>query len=546
MRKTHWFGGALVFILASFLAFTSCEKPITATDASQEVSFELNNIMFGKKDVNPNDPTIPVCSDEDADFVRVLIGSSLNPSGTWYILDLLALEDGTVTEVLQLPADDYSVLEFLVYNDETGDGYSMDDVIIYASPNEGSYYDNIFNFEFNVEQDFELLPFEKEQNVIDVLCYTPAEYKKFGFKHFKFHPYEVHEICFFGDVCSKFWEDWKTYEGNNNPYFGWPEHYDMYGVFSVTGAGVDAQGNPMQIYASNKDVKIDLGSSSFVPEDLVVCIEFLDDALVDGEEWSFDIYAMLPDGDSTLVGTSVVNDMPADADYWGNFGGEDGILTWVLGDCNFPENEIEMEGPAVLFLPETGRIDIENTNHAGALYDYFDVRLLGTTWDASPLYPEELTENALLPGWCGDLYTGISEGEYNVNVYSSLKPWLMPSTPTNGQGMALSEYPWETLNWIANQAEYIVSHSDDAKEVQAILWILIHGDSPSVLANIDSQLGYNFVADHGSVLSAQAAATQSAGFAPRTGDWSVVVFTPYRGDSSKLNWYQFVLVRVDP
>lgn len=563
MRKLFWWGVALLTI--GLFAVTSCEKPMST--ATQEVQFKFNNpLLNGKKDLSPKDSLTPECVDATADYVRVFITDAGGVS-TWYTLDLLSLGMGTTTEVLQLPAGDYVVEEFLVYSDEDGDmdgnypaGPSVedaDDILLYASPHEGSYYDNLFNFANNVEQKFNLKPFEKEENIIDVLCYTPADYQGFGFKHFKYHPYEVHSVCFFGDICTKFWDDWGNYTNENplNPYFGWPEHYDLYGFMQVTASGYDAQGNPIQINSTN--LGADPTSDNFMPEDMVVCVEFLDDLWVDGEIWTFEVKAILPDGSTTVVGTVTVSDDPTADNYWENFGGEDGIWTWVLGDCNWPGNEIEAYGPAVLFYPDAGRIEILSAgNDNTASHDYFDVKLLGSTWN-NPLYPAELFEGNVIAGWCGDLFTPILiGGVYDAEVYSSLYPWLMPDEEPGNVGpfnKSMQDYPWDILNWLANSEPLITANVADGKELQSIVWTIIHGTDPAVVTAIENQNGYGagYVAANNVHAKAAAAIAAGTGFSPRVGDWSVLAIRPYLPDLAKTNvsdreYVQLVLVRVDP
>ncbi|MCK5782639.1 MAG: hypothetical protein KAH10_08610 [Flavobacteriales bacterium] len=582
MKIKFW--TASIALIGAMLLTASCEKSKDTIDASSDpaeisFSFTLPGQTFGKNsDVSPKDGSTPECRDEEADYVTLLLeGTNPIVAPKWYTLDLLGLGDGTITEAIKIPAGDYTVTDFYVFSDEDGDmdGFYPadapqatypapdgmdydDDVVLYASPYEGSYYDNLFNFTFNVSQDFELLPFEKEKNNIDVLCYTPAEYEEFGFKHWDYHPFEVREKCFFGDICTKFWDDFGEYRSKDNPYYGWPEHYDMYGIFEVVVQNpdrVDEAGNLIQgAVTTSTNLGWDFNDVDAMGP---VCVEYLDDLEVDGEVYPFELWIYWPDGTKTMEYAGEFTDAKPNPFGWitddtGAIIGGDGVFTWQVGDCTHPSADIELILPAVLYLPSEGVIKVTEANFGGLHpYDYFDVTLLGPTWN-NVLYPDELFEGNILGGWCGDLYTAIEvPGTYNTFVYSSLKPWEMPNVQPNGQPEDLAihpsmqNYPWEALNWLANEDALIAETVTEGKEVQALIWILIHSDDVTVVDKINQALGANFVQDHGTIAQANAVLAASAGYTPRTGDWSVVALRPYTQDL-KPEWVQLVLVRVDP
>ena len=582
MRKTHWYLGAMALIMFSFLTFTSCTEKVSKEELKEQigdVSFQFNipQQTFGKNsDVSPQDGKTPECANEEADYVTIQLE---HPDGAvkWYTLRLLSLGDGSITEIIKLPAGDYKELEFYVFSDEDGDldgfypaeapqaSYPApdgmvydDDVVLYASPYEGSYYDNLFNFTFNVTQEFTLLPFEKQEDFIDVLCYRPAEYENFGFKHWDYHPFEVREKCFYGDICTKFWDDFRDYKSKSNPYYGWPTHYDMYGIFEVAVQNPDRIDENGTLIEGAVTVSSNLNWDFGDPEAMgPVCVEYLDDLEVEGEVYQFELWIYWPDGSKTLEHVGEFTDANPNPFGWitddnGEIIGGDGVWTWQVGDCGHPNNDIELILPALLYLPSTGVITVEEANFGGLHpYDYFDVRLVGPTWN-NPLYPDELFENNVLGGWCGDLYTGIPiPGTFDVDVYSALKPWEMPSVQPNGDAEdlpnhpSMQNYPWEALNWLANEDALISETVEEGKEVQAVIWLLIHGQDLAVIDKINTSLGANFVQDHGSVAQANYILAQSAGYSPMTGDWSVVALRP-KTQTLKPTWVQLVLVRVDP
>ncbi|MCK5788931.1 MAG: hypothetical protein KAH32_08025 [Chlamydiia bacterium] len=545
MRNLKRLATSLV-ALFMVVAFSSCEKQQADEKVGAQISFKIDNpLMNGKKDTQPSTVAPPQCSDEQADYVRVLIGAD------WYILDMLSEGDGTSTEALQLPVGDYDVNEFLVYSDVTGDGYTMDDILVYASPQEGSVYDLAFDFDKNVMQTFTLGDFQKVKTTIDVVCFTPAEYTAFGFVHFNYHAFEVHTVCFFGDICSKFWEEWSIYNGKGNLYYGWPTHYDMYGYFEVTMTGLDAQGQTLITTTNN--FSADPTSDDFSPKDFLVCVDFLDDLDSDPmypETWEFVITMKLPDGSTLPVSTVTLSDDPDANNYWENFGGTDGVYTWVSGDCNYEGNEIEATTDPVLFLPSqiNATITWNLPLPIGTLDSYYswDV-LINTMVDGdNVLYPKEFKEGITIGAYCGDLYHTIS-GTQDFDVYRTDGAYAN-DVPSEYLG-----YPLAQINWLANQDDAILESGAQGNELQALMWLLIHkGDattSTEETALKNKIIGHTSIAPEVyDALFIQAGIilgdAEIAAFTPRTGDWTAVLLDPVESSTEKM--MQLLIIRVDP
>ena len=501
-----------LMLLSIPLLFSSCEKMPTQ-DA--KVAFTItDNGSVSKKDSGEQIPVLE-CIDGTATTVHVTI------NGVEHVLDVLNLEGNTLTESLKLPTGTYVVSSFVVYN-ENGE-------IMWVTPMAGSEYALMWPQLSNVDLEFIVEDFEKKAVPIDVLCFREADIVAFGYSWFDFHAFESKAICFFGDICSKFYTNFNDAKG---PYNGQVDAHDFIALFTVEVFGPDGT---LMNSATNVGVE-DINAP--------VCVEYLDDLEVPGEEYTFLVSILGPEGYvfATTGGSFT------DAEWSGDgstpkFGGDDGVWEFVVGNC-IAENTDAVVLPAYLALPASGQIKILSTNHTGSTYDYFDVLLLGSSWD-NALYPAELYSNAILPGWCGDLKTGISQGFYDVNVYSSLKPSEMPLTPLNGDGVALPNYPWDVLNYIANLD--LVNPSPNklaGQRLQSIIWLIIHGQDAATIADINAQ-GAGHTVTAAMILEANTIIADGAGFSPKTGDWSVVVMTPYRNDN-ELKWYQFVLVRVDP
>ncbi|MCK5788659.1 MAG: hypothetical protein KAH32_06660 [Chlamydiia bacterium] len=527
MRHFRWIATSLVAIV-SFLAFTSCEKEIAANSAS-EVSFVIQNPSYDN-DKKDSSADYPKCVDGTASYVLTTI------DGEEYKLNILTnLEDGNQTVVVKLDAKKgYVVSSFLVYDDMGTPDDVSDDVLLWAAPMEGSTYAERFNLNglnvtFNVEA------FTKKKVEIDVLCFEEVHYLEFGFIWFQFHEYKIKSICFFGDVCTKFYENWidsEYYEGNG---------YDMVARFRVS------------VEAPNGEI---IESDNFLAsetENNLVCIEYVDNLAILDETFKAKIFLQLPDGNETLIHELEFTDSDwtevEGLSSWGETQSqidgdkvEDGIFEFVVGNCNYDGNEINIELPPYLYLPDSGEINVIYTNLAE--YEYFDVVLIGDSWN-NDLYPDELFEDSRIHAWCGDLYNGIEEESYLVNVYHSVE------NDVPGE----YNYDWGALNWLANNDELIENMLDsgvwenDRFGLQHTIWLIVHGISDETIKAIENETNH-FVDQN--MIDLATMAMENSDFIPAPGEYSLLLFDPVEGEGKKAavpkdgGVIQLVLVRVDP
>ncbi len=520
---------AIVFVIA----FSSCEKQ-PAADLQQDVVFSINNVTNSLKKgtvngINPSDSefVIPNCSDEAPAYV--MVGMDGNDPVK---LDVLSgLNDGTETVVMKLDADvEHTINSFMVY--------SSDGSLIWAAPMNNSYYAQLWDLDGLVKK-FTVEAFKKNAITIDVLCWEEYSYEEFGFNWFDFQGVTIKTMCFFGDICTKFYDDFYNFPGS--PYNrgdGVDRGYDMPAIFKVLIKTADGVVINDQTMNSN---------ASYYGEGSPLCIEYPDFGDTQ-DNYFFEIYLAYPDGSYNLVYTS---DMFAAEDDQSAITGEDGVFDFVVGNCSAEDGSANIVLPAYLFLPDTGHVMIEPTQNTGVTYEYFDVELLGSSWNNS-LFPDELAEGNVLGAYCGDLFSYINGGnaEYDVNIYSSLEPTTMPSL-YNG-------YPWGALNWLANQQQAITNNQVDGKILQAIVWFIIHRDqavdsngnshSASELFNrVLSSSGLSTAQVTGAKNVADYALDNMSGFVPQTGQYSIVLFDPIEDNNTAGTAnIQLVLVRVDP
>ena len=248
--------------------------------------------------------------------------------------------DGTETEVLKLDEGAHTITMFEVY-DANG-------TIIWLSPAEGSYYDNLWSVT-GVELPFRIDKFQKHKVDIDVLCFEPYNYENFGFSWFDFDQIKVKTLCFFGDVCTKFHVEWHA---ENSPYNGQSnyEGYDFPSIFEVV--ITDEDGNVVNDLTQNSNL-----SWQGVGEPL--CIEY-PDYVGQVDNYTFTINLMMPDGtyDEVYSQEFTAEEFNnTDGDPLTNFGQKDGVFDFVVGNCSYDGNDADMELPA--WVPFPSQVDFK-------------------------------------------------------------------------------------------------------------------------------------------------------------------------------------------
>ena len=535
---------ALVFVIA----FSSCEKQ-PAADMQGEVSFNINNVTENLKKglvTNPYDTdTLPTCTDATASYVMIGLNGD-NPVR----LEILS-GMGNVTQVMKYTINpdfpEQIINSFMVYDDQNN--------MIWATPTNGSKYQLLWGLK-GVDKPFTPIAFKKSVIDIDVLCWEEYSYTEFGFNWFEFHEVTVKTLCFFGDICTKFYDDFYTYRGS--PYFGsGTTEFDLPAIMSVyikdaDGKVVNDTDNDIHNNWKYEDGTLWQGGGS------PLCIEypyFADD----DQALTFEIWLMYPDATQHLVYTS--DPFMASADQE-TITGTDGVFDFVVGNCSYDGNTTNVELPPYLFLPETVNATatwvVSNPGFLNAFHvdmNYFD-GVSASPYGNNTLFPAELVAPSRVDGWCGDIFNYIpSGGTYDFNIYSSLGD--------ETAGTIYEDYPSGGLNWLANQEDAIIAAGAEGEDVQAIVWLLVH------LGDLESgDLGYavlkNKIAGYLGGLNIEDAIPDGSGdtyvertnwilanhgdYIPETGAWSIVFFDPIEGSGPDVHtdFVQLILVRVDP
>ena len=508
------------------LAVVSCNKDdaieIVPVQQLQDVVFDINNFipqdasktLFASKDNGENDPFIPDCSDLEPSYVIMYINNDR------YTLQLVTFNDKTETEVVKLPEGSYTINEFIVY--------AADGTPIWASPFMGSYYQVLWQLTGVNELIFTVEGFDKVKVELDVLCYRPFNYERFGFAWFAYAKTEIHTVCFFGDICTKFYDE---FHNEGSPYNGQKyDGYDFPAIFYINikneaGEIVNDNRQTEGVYANSNLSWFGTGSP--------LCIEYPDQVGVD-ETFTFEIMLAMPNGDWKLVYTGAFDDTAmAEVGNPEAFGGTDGVFDFVVGNCSYDGNDANLEMLPWIPIPDTADMDAKLADNEQYL---INVKFRLGTVEPDPI-PSVIEEDTWYDTLCGEEFIDIElPGAYNVEFYSSMDREL----PNSNFPAEYINYPWGSINYLANHCkENVAAHG--WSYVQEALWYVI--DPVNTERGVNNPLAV--------------AAMANSNFIPTVGDYACVLIDPITkietngksGTVAKLNAaesFQLLLLRVDP
>ena len=509
------------------LAIFSCNKDDASVILSeqlekQEVVFDINNFLpqelsskgLFAKDNGENDPTLPDCLDLEPSYVEVsIIGPDQIP--TTYTLNLVTLNNKTETEVVKLAPGVYSITDFVVR--------AVGGELLWASPAEGSYYELLWDLK-GVALEFIVPEFDKLKVEIDVLCYRPYDFEKFGFVWFKYAVTEIHTVCFYGDICTKFFQEWHK-QSDVNPYSGQQfDGYDFPAIFKVIVE--NAQGVVVNDLELNSN-------AAYWGIGQPLCIEYPDQVEIADEIFNFEIWLAMNDGTDMLVYEGEFDDTAmAEAGNPDAFGGKDGVFDFVVGNCSYDGNDANIE--LLPWVPIPDSADMDARLGAGEQY-LIQAKFRQGTVLPNPI-PSIIEEEIWYNTLCGEEFVTIPlPGAYKVNFYSSMDR-NRPGFPAE-----YMDYPWGSMNYIANHCDENIA-VNGWTYIQKAMWYVIDPDNTVLGEN--NQLAQDAIAN--------------ANFIPTVGDYACVLIDPIskiqnvvnkNGTQSKTNIgeaFQLLLLRVDP
>jgi hypothetical protein len=193
---------SLIVLIA--IAVVSCQKD----EADKPV--KMIDVSFGVELVEPSllkddfPPDCPVNAEGDLlvpNFAEIVI------DGVTHYVEVFFVDGKYYTQAFKMAATNedipplnppYVVTKFVLWTDHPVTG--TDPQIVMATPHVDSDYAEYVSL--TVPFEVVVGGFEKQEIAIEVLCFLPSVYDKFGFIWFEITEIVVREFCFFGDICA--------------------------------------------------------------------------------------------------------------------------------------------------------------------------------------------------------------------------------------------------------------------------------------------------------------------------------------------------------
>jgi hypothetical protein len=425
------------------------------------------------------------------------------------------LDGKLYTQAIKLDPGTYTVSNFLIMDDMgdgMDDGGTGDNDQIYMATPAGPPAAFSQYTDPNVPFDITVTAFTKLEVPVEVLCFIPDVWEEFGFDWFVITEIIVREQCFFGDICLKHWDE---YAGSHYDLQPGPLQLDMVAIMTVKVYKQDAFGVYQLVEEFTNDVAPDYGVGD------PLCVQYAD-VLGVTDHFKFELYILVKQGNlflPVLFKTWLFDDIDNIDD------GDDGVVDFVLGNCNFSGNTGDYVFAPWQNLPASTNVNFAYVGNIPGNNQYWDVTFNSYTPAGSYDLPAPVVT---MDGWCGDLGTVITPGTYNALVFSSLNSanWIgtMPVT--------LAEMA--QVNWLMNHlGDYGINIGDDTGldggVVQQAIWNILNGASygpPASTMSADAALHPDFV--------------------PLPGGWAAVLLVAENPANPGVYVYQLIFVIVDP
>ncbi|MDF1549375.1 MAG: hypothetical protein P1P88_16240 [Bacteroidales bacterium] len=399
-----------------FLIIMSCQKNDNTgpSDSEQGVSFALsNNSTLKSTD----------CFSKPADYANVVI------SGQTYKIDVFYINDKPYTNTIKLDAGEYVLTEFMLMDDNNTPDNTSDDLLIAATPHQGSEFAQFVAQPLDIS--FTVEAFKKTELGISVICYQESDYSSFGFIFFEIGQVIVREQFFFGDLCVCRLDD---YEGSLYSGQSTGLQYDMPAIAKI------------EVWRNGVKTS-EYSNEAWSGEGQPLTVRY-GDVLNHEDNFEFKLFILVRQG----------TDFNYVHFYTWNFkddeiiqNGDDGIVDFVLGNC-MPEADVVlapwMNNPPAL----TYTISNWESPELGA---YIDVTL-------SDIPEGYEFGNGIYPSNCADHSSPIFVGlPYEMNVYSSLYPDQLPVFAQSDK--------WEKINWLYNHLDWYPGYK--WYDIQGFIWL---------------------------------------------------------------------------
>ena len=462
------------------MIFTSCtqENPGIDENLPQDVIFTSSLVDGGLKAGKAGTPD---CDNPEADYAMVIVDDQT------YYPAVFTVNGVLYTQAIKLDVDLHILKTFVLMDDNGTPNDRTDDAIVRATPEEGSdfavFVQNPVSFGFQVNA------FEKIEVPVEVLCFEETTYENFGFAWFKPIEASVRQMWFFGDFCTKFFED---YVGSEYEHQVHGLQLDMPAIFRI------------ELY-NNDQLVSTYSNEEYHGEGKPLSVKYSDNAAqVDNFELKLYILVKIGDGFGfKYMNSWFFKDNEQLVTQNGTGPGEDGVYDFVLGNCNALQADFAFA--PYMNLPSTANMSVSIPgNQNRDCYLTMNFSGIGNGFDIA---------NGSLDGFCFDRGTVIGVGTtYNVEVYSSLLPGsVLPDR--------ISDKEWDRVNWLANHLEQFEGFT--WYEFQQALWKLedptwngaSNGGVPAVNFNDPNSMAKKMV---------DAAVAFGDGYVPLPGGWAAV------------------------
>lgn len=398
------------------LLMVSCNKDDDTNSINDEqgVVFALNSASRSKS---------TDCFSKKADYAKVNVDGSIKKVDVYYVNSRL------YTKTLKLAEGEHVLKEFMLMDDNNTPDNDADDVLIAATPHEGSEFAKYI--ENPLDLSFEVKKFKKTEMPVSVLCYQKKDYSNFGFIFFGIEQIVVREQAFFGDICICRLSDYEQ-----SPY-----------AAQTSGLQLDMPAiAKIEVWRNN--VKIDdFTNEDYLGEGKPLVVKYAD-ILNHDDNFELKLFVLVKQANEFKYkhfhSWKFKDDETIAA-------GDDGIVEFVLGNC---ADKADVVMPAWMNLPPDANYTITSidptTENA-----YVGVKLENIA-DGYEIV------NGLYPSNCADHNTPIHTGKtYKMNVYSSLYPEQLPKFAQSDK--------WEKFNWLYNHLDWYPGYKWN--DIQGFMWL---------------------------------------------------------------------------
>lgn len=498
-----------VIMLLTFMTFNGCKKDVfDPLPKDQPVSIGYTQI---EPDLGGLKSTFP-CKSNIPDHAKVTIG------GITYYPKLFTNNGVLYTESIKFPVGDYTISEFVLYDDIDGiDGLNTDvDIIVFGTPTAGAEYEGYISSTSRLPKTFHVTGFTKVDLKLEVLCFEDKAYQAFGFDWFSITEIVVREQCFFGDIFFKNYNDYAS-----SHYALQPDglKMDMPAIFRID---VFKNGQALQspYFSFTNDITPNYGVGS------PVCVTYPDNISItgNGEVFTFRLYVLVKIGDNFCFKEFYSWAITDNEQF---VTGPDGIVDFVIGNGNMDEPDVQLA--PYMNLPETATVNF--------IFDNFFTCSGYWKLNTSNFYPSASStgydiSTGQMSGFCGDKDVYLTPNTYTVNIYSSLTNVGWPTMPAH-----LTLQAFAKANWLFNNlSEYGIDinniSQNDGRTIQMALWQILGNNGYNVLVGGDEAKSIHMATD----------AISHGNFVPFPGGWAAVLMMV----NNNPLLYQLIFTIIDP